>query len=533
MATASTPASPVVAAQARLILQDPNAASEAKLPALRLSRELLPSPTPAMDRATAQQVWQALQLTPDELITQRLQLLDAYTKQDSATANARAARAEAAKHKIKLKELQDTRWQHPFVYGAGAAFLGLAGLWMWERKKRLAVQRSALPPMLADAAIPSAASTALVPSLPPAPLAVHEAMPVDRTSDRTQDLAQYGAPISDPIATSITQEDLQSFVVPLEPAPTLFQRPAPWWKRWGRNSVAPPALAAPGFASRVPDRPASWATPAPAVLPAPQVQPPIPPRMPPHAAALPTPKTNTASAFITTSGGEASIAFDDSHDDDLGMEAPGEEFYASDVGTLQSYNPMRSKLSDVEDAMEQLLEIRMAVQAMVDLGQLPAAKKLLDNHIDGLPHTSAWAYLVHLDLCSQMGQRDAFEDMRKRYRLQFNRLAPYWKEVDAAVQTLDTYNRPVAELCALWHSPKKARSLIATWLLGAQYSRRQFQLPAYYDLLDLYDMLEAMDDAQPSVYPADPTASSLLDLDFSTSSHAHLDLPTQRVAGAH
>jgi hypothetical protein len=249
----------------------------------------------------------------------------------------------------------------------------------------------------------------------------------------------------------------------------------------------------------------------------------------PATAPLPAKSLAEAPSFNTASGGETSISFDDSHDhDDLGMEAPDEEFYGSDVGALESYNPMRSKLSDVEDAMEQLLEIRLAVQAMADLGQLPAAKKLLDNHIDGLPHTSAWAYLVHLDLSSQMGQRDAFEDMRKRYRLQFNRLAPYWKEVDAGVQTLDTYTRPIAELCAVWHSPKKARSLIATWLLGAQYSRRQFQLPAYYDLLDLYDMLEAAGDGSfvASSYPQPDGA-------FMPSSHVFLELPSHSAAASY
>jgi hypothetical protein len=496
-----TPASPQAAAQARLILQDPNAAIEAKLPALRLSRELRLNPTPAMERATAQQVWQALQLTPDELITQRLQLQDAYTKQDSASAHARAARSEAAKLKTKLKELQDTRWQHPAVYGAGAAFLGLTGLWLWERKKRLAAQHRALQ-WVAPGAVPATA------------------------------LAQAGAPIIDPIATSISQADLQSYVVPLEASPPAFQRPVPWWQLWSRKKITTaPASAKPLSDSLAPLSPSQWSVhtavvaPTPGVIPAPQAE--------SSSALIPVKSVDSAPTFISASGGENSIAFDDSHDDYLGMEAPSDDFYSSDIGTLRSYNPMRSKLSDIEDAMGQLLEIRMAVQAMVDLRQLPAAKKLLDNHIDDLPHTSAWAYLVHLDLSSQLGQRDAFEDMRKRYRLQFNRLAPYWREVDAAVQTLDTYTRPMAELCTVWPAPKQARALIATWLLGAQYSRRQFQLPAYYDLLDLYDMLEGMSDDSNSVQPFQPGTASLLDIDFSASSHVHLDLPAQRMAGAH
>jgi hypothetical protein len=500
-----TPASPQAAAQARLILQDPNAAIDAKLPALRLSRELRLNPTPATDRATAQQVWQALQLTPDELITQRLQLQDAYTKQDSASAHARAARSEAAKLKTRLKELQDTRWQHPAVYGAGVALVGLTGLWLWERKKRVAEQRS-VAPLLAPGALPETVSTPALQSMP-------EVVPVAIGLEYTK--VPNPAPIFDPIATSITQEDLLSYAAPLEPNRPAFQRPEPWWKRWGRKSSSASALAQPEVGS--PQTPGHWSTPAqaPALV----------------APVLPFPVSATvADMHIAMSVPEpqTSIGFDDSQDDELGLEAPHEEFYPSDTGGLQSYNPMRSKLSDVEEGMEQLLEIRMAVQAMVDLGQLAAAKKLLDNHIEAVPHTSAWAYLVHLDLCSQLGQRDAFEDMRKRYRLEFNRLAPYWREIDAAVQALDTYARPIAELSALWHTPQQARSLIATWLLGAQYARRQFQLPAYNDLLDLYDMLDGMVDVAPSTssFPSG-------DEDFMSSTHVYLDLPSQGRVGSY
>jgi hypothetical protein len=447
-----------------------------------------------MDRATAQQVWQALQLTPDELITQRLQLLDAYTKQDSATQHARAARSEAAKAKVKLKELQDTRWLHPAVYGAGVALLGVTGLWVYERKKRLAAQRSA-----AQWQVPGALPESV-------PLPLPDAPPESALMEQPPALAPAEAAIFNPLATSISQEDVRSYVAPVEPSPPAFQRPDPWWTRWRRKSAAAPA---------------HWS--ASAALPV-LVAPEIPVAIPGfEAASIPVLTASPVAAPASTSSpwiaadSHNSIAFDDSQADELGMEAPNEDFYASDIGTLQSYNPMRSKLSDVEEGMEQLLEIRMAVLAMVDLGQLPAAKKLLDNHIEDLPHTSAWAYLEHLDLCSQMGQRDAFEDMRKRYRLQFNRLAPYWKEADSEVQTLDSYTRPMVELCAVWHSPQQARTLIATWLLGAQYARRQFQLPAYNDLLDLYDMLEGMGELPPS--PASAPAGAE---DFTPSTHVYL-----------
>jgi hypothetical protein len=103
--------------------------------------------------------------------------------------------------------------------------------------------------------------------------------------------------------------------------------------------------------------------------------------------------------------------------------------------------------------------------------------------------------------------------MRKRYRLQFNRLAPYWMEPNAAVQALETYDRPMSELCAAWPTQEQAKTLITTWLLGNLHSRRLFQLVAYHDLMDLYEMFEFYDES-PLNNPEFVPTVSLLDLDY-------------------
>jgi hypothetical protein len=223
--------------------------------------------------------------------------------------------------------------------------------------------------------------------------------------------------------------------------------------------------------------------------------------------ALAYPSTQTPSRF---DGSESYLDAAEVAD----MQAFGQAPHDPDFANVELLSQTRVKLMSSEDAMGHLLEVRMAVQALRFLEQPYAAQKLLIEHIDAVPITCAWAYFEYLELSAQIGAREQFEAMRKRYRLQFNRLAPYWMEPNAAVQSLDTYERPMVDLCAVWSSPEQAKTLISTWLLGNLHSRRLFQLPAYHDLLDLYELLEFYDalEATPAVEFV-PTVS-LLDLDY-------------------
>jgi hypothetical protein len=455
---ASAPAQP-----SRLILLDPLAGYEAQIPALRLSRELGPASESEIDRETAQQMWETLQLKPEEIMAGRAQLREANAKAQAATLQAQAARAEALQLQAKLKDLQDTRWQHPAVYSAGAVLLGVGWLWLSERKKRVAAQEhSAL--LLADSnsvlAMPEGPSSILEsvelpwpPSPPSAPAPT----------------AFVAAPISDPIAHFITPDDLLPYTAQKAAAP-IFEAPTPWWKRRKRKSIDS-ALSSGGLCSSGNEH-----------------------------------STQIQHADDDLDAYERSTELEDMH-------APDVPPYDIELANVELLSQTRLKPASSEDAMGHLLEIRMAVQALVVLGKPSAALTLLGQHIDEVPNTCAWAYMEYLDLSSNLGLRDAFEGMRKRYRLQFNRLAPYWMEPNGSVQTLDSYDRPMAELCAVWPSPERTKVFIATWLQGTLHSRRLFQRPAYHDLFDLYEMLEFLDDQSPVAQDFVPTVS-LLDLDY-------------------
>jgi hypothetical protein len=462
------------AQQARLILQDPLAGVEAQMPTLRLSRELGPVTESGLDRDAAQQIWETLQLKPEEIIAGRAQLREANAKAQAATQQAQAARAETAQLQTKLKQLQDTRWQHPAVYGAGAALLGVGWLWLSERKKRIAAQEHAVlllndsNSVLAMPEGPSSLSEAVELPLPPSPPPAPAAAPA--------------AAITDPIAEFISPDDLLPYTAPEKATAPVFEAPTPWWKRRKRK----PAEST--FSS----------------------------------AALSSAATHHSTqiqyADEHLESYEGSTELEDMH-------APDVPAYDIELANVEMLSQTRLKPASSEDAMGHLLEIRMAVQALTVLGKPSAALKLLAQHIDEVPNTCAWAYMEYLDLSSILGQRDNFEAMRKRYRLQFNRLAPYWMEPNGSVQSLDSYDRPMAELCAVWPSLERSKLLIATWLQGTLHSRRLFQRPAYHDLFDLYEMLEFFDDQSPAAQDFVPTVS-LLDLDYEFAVEVKIDPQT-------
>lgn len=444
------------ALQSRLLVQDPRAWEEAQVPSLRDSRELGSSTNTSLDSATALQTWNALQLTPEQVAAQSVQLREAYAKAQNAANLADVARAEVVRLETELARMQAHRWQYAVVAGAGVAILSGGWYWLSERKKRLAVSHVPV------AALKETGAALFSPQVPLTEL------PSQRVEFSTIDPpVQESRPDS---AASSLLYDNEHRIATVEAVRLPFERPEPWWKRLvGR----------------------------------------------PNADAAPLTEIQTQAIYSSTLNPNLHTQIDPYEgttelEDMQLQEGAG---YDPEQANLELLSQTRIQPASSEDAMDHLLELRMAVQALCALEQSQTAKKLLQEHIDAVPQTSSWAYMEYLGLCMQLGQRDEFDSMRSRYRLHFNRLAPEWQEPHAFEQSLEVYERPVLELCTVWHSPEKTRELIATWLLGALPLRRAFQLPAHHDLLDLYEMLEFYGEDSFEIQDFVPTVS-LLDLDF-------------------
>jgi hypothetical protein len=209
--------------------------------------------------------------------------------------------------------------------------------------------------------------------------------------------------------------------------------------------------------------------------------------------------------------------------------------YNPDQANIELLTQIRTSPLQGEDAMEHLLELRMAVLGLVALGKPQEALRMLEEHVAATPETSTWAYIEYMQICEKTAQREQFEAMRTRYRLQFGRLAPYWQEPNAHVLGLDGYARASAELATAWgKGTASGRALITAWLIGPVGSRKMLQLPAYHDLFDLYEMADfhghAADAAPPTSGIAtehQPMSARLLQADVPVVDIAHDDfVPT-------
>jgi hypothetical protein len=461
---------PATDTQAKLILQDPRAWDQAQTPALKGSNEISPLSSGQLDAATAQQTWQAVQLTSDEVAEKLSQLRTVNASNQKANQKIQALQVESTNLRQQVQHHESQSWQQPALLATAVLAVGLTWLWLSERRQRQRVQEDMLLFHDADNSVLA---------MPEGP-SLNFAEP-EPEQPKIQDL------ISDPISDAILPEDLLPYAkanpVPSPTPAPVFTKPkalvkpivqkevASWWKLGKRKSAT---------------------------------------------------FVNSVDAYNSTSARSSGHLYAQSTQiepyDELAeldqfevlAEQNGYDHASAQVELLAQ---TRIKPASSEDAMGHLLEVRMAVRALCALEKTDAATKLLMQHIEAVPNTCAWAYVEYLHLCLLLGRRDDFEAMRKRYRLQFNRLAPYWMEPNAAVQALETYDRPMSELCAAWPTQEQAKTLITTWLLGNLHSRRLFQLVAYHDLMDLYEMFEFYDES-PLNNPEFVPTVSLLDLDY-------------------
>ncbi|NJS35299.1 MAG: hypothetical protein HC765_00875 [Brachymonas sp.] len=127
-------------AQARLILLDPTATDQAIQPVLRSSLELNPLQQPVLDRESARQLWEGLSEEPAQIQLRQAEQARAKAQADKLAVDHQKAQEELAALKVQAIIDRDNRWNHPLVYAGAASLLGLGGLWLLERRRRLQLQ---------------------------------------------------------------------------------------------------------------------------------------------------------------------------------------------------------------------------------------------------------------------------------------------------------------------------------------------------------------------------------------------------------
>ncbi len=531
--------------QARLILQDPVAFDQSSQPALRSSLELVPDAAPAMDREKARELWENLSLEPEQALEKQSERKRLLSRSQALAKDAAAAQAEVAALKAQIAKQDHDRFNHPLIYAGAAAALGLGALFWLERRKRLLAEDREIDALASRSntdfdAIPSASAQ----SKPRKQAIASEFQYSEFSEELAQEFATDlpGLPVPQDVRP-LTKSSLKEQPVSI-PAAGSNQGLAPATE--ATAPIPPAAVSLPDVLSAAPHTETpTWAQPSSG-----KRQVPLPADL--EVAVLSTRgkeeqsllslsktvlrnmlarKSNrdaTGNSHLPTelpssqstghhestliaqdfdegsqwdADQEAQFAFEQElraqqlrSSDDLTSRA---DAYDPDLANIELLSQTRVKPVVGENVMEHLLELRTAVNGLCVLGRSEGATRLLLEHIEGNPDTCAWAYLEYMHICEQQDERDGFELMRKRYRQQFNRMAPYWFEPNSNVLGLDGYARATGELCAVWAQGKsQARQAIGAWLVGPMIGRKLVQLPAYHDLFDLYELLEFVEEIQ-------------------------------------
>ena len=478
--------------QARLILQDSSAFEQATQPALRSSLELVSEPTTLMEREKAREQWENLSLEPEVAQERQAERKRLLLRADQLARDAVTAKAQSAALEAQLARAKEDRLNHPVVYAGALGLVALGGLWWLERRKRLRLQDKELEQWGELSSVPPSSKKS-------------ERFHHEDANSHLKDIPSVFF-LEEP--SDSAQKAVQEFNTSTN-RPTHVDKPQWAQSKEEMNSGAvlsssnhseamTSGLSPQGFFYKI-KRIVSqlWK---------PQSQ----------------RNSRNSSNYLTNDLGSLhtenfefstimhadsaqSTSFSQERDESVASKSPDLSQQSKPVSliiqnedqeNIDLLSKIQAKPSQGESAMEHLLDLRMAVNGLCALGRPRAAIDLLQAHIDDNAQTCAWAYLESMKICEQINERDTFELIRKRYRHQFNRMAPYWFEPNANVIGLDGYARATGELCAAWSQGyQHAGEVIASWLTGPQLGRKLVQLPAYHDLFDIYEMLEFLGQA--------------------------------------
>lgn len=471
-----------------MILQDPLAFDQASQPLLRSSFELSPNALPTLERENARQLWESLSLDPEvaqERQNERKRLL---MRADTLMRESAAAKAEVLALQAQLAKEQSDRFHHPLIYAGAVAVLGLGVMWAIERRHRLRLEKQQDRP---DASKPIVSSH-------------HPSRQQEQAEEHDSDYSLEDSPdLAKDFSTDLSGQPQQKTKEKIHPSASASAsaEPTPAWAQAKPLQDLPnddellvmlQAQQRASLMARVKRRLGHMF----------QKQ------------RVAQQETSTqASTEVVSTQGLSQLEFSTQPDPeemqtdgDRGEGKASPKTVAPKAG-LNDTTTDSKKHSDEQilkkksahqssSLMEQLLELRTAVKGLKALGRLPAAAKILREHLNANPDTCTWAYVEYMYLCELIDHRDDFEVIRKRYRSQFNRMAPYWQEPNSYVVGLDGYARAASELCMLWRQDKEVvRSTLSSWLIGPLLGRKLVQLPAYHDLFDLYEMLDYLDDS--------------------------------------
>ena len=139
-------------------------------------------------------------------------------------------------------------------------------------------------------------------------------------------------------------------------------------------------------------------------------------------------------------------------------------------------------------SVDEQIDLEQQADFFIALGHDDAAIDLLMAHMRSTGGGSPLPFLKLLEIHRRRDQREAYERTRVRFNQRFNSVAPEWEADPKLGRTLEDYPLAMGRVQRGWPSPLDAMAEIEALLFRRGSEAELFDLPAYQEVLFLYQM---------------------------------------------
>jgi hypothetical protein len=154
-------------------------------------------------------------------------------------------------------------------------------------------------------------------------------------------------------------------------------------------------------------------------------------------------------------------------------------------------------------SVDEQIDLEQQADFFIALGHDDAAIDLLMAHMRSTGGGSPLPFLKLLEIHRRRGQREAYERTRVRFNQRFNSVAPDWQSDPKAGRALEDYPLAIGRIQRAWPSPLDAMAELEALLFRRGDGAELFELPAYQEVLFLYQLARDLHQAENSSGAAD------------------------------
>jgi hypothetical protein len=220
-------------------------------------------------------------------------------------------------------------------------------------------------------------------------------------------------------------------------------------------------------------------------------------------------QTPLARTPVTVQGGSWPTPADSVHSDFDSRLAPSTmpAPTAVTMPTISAVAPLAPLDDEASRAMsvDEQIDLEQQADFFIALGHDDAAIDLLMAHMRSTGGGSPLPFLKLLEIHRRRDQREAYERTRVRFNQRFNSIAPDWQADPKAGRSLDDYPLAMGRIQRAWPSPLDATAELEALLFRRGLGAELFDLPAYQEVLFLYQMAR-------DLHQADETGAADVDV---------------------